>query len=178
MGQALRDKMTTGSMIRAADLIAAHRLRRHLARATDALFGLCDLLLLPGAYRTAPPFADPAAVIAFTREGAMNIASLSGHPAMSVPCGFDADGMPLNVQVIGRYFDETRVLRAAHVIEETLADRRRRPTLRGGDAPLPAQPPLDRAARDAELARDLAATAAELPRLGDKFAEPAGVFRP
>lgn len=158
--------------------IAAHRLRRHLARATDALFGLCDLLLLPGAYRTAPRFDDPAAVIAFTREGAMNIASLSGHPAMSVPCGFDADGMPLNVQVMGPYFAEARVLRAAQVVEDGLSERGRRPAMRGGGSPLLPSPPVDRAARDAELAQALAVAAAELPRLGDKFAEPAGVFRP
>ncbi len=178
MGQALRDKLTTGSMIRAGDVIAAHRMRRHLARATDALFGLCDLLLLPGAYRVAPSYADPAAVIAFTREGAMNIASLSGHPAMTTPCGFDGEGMPLNVQIIGPYFAEARVLRAAQVIEDALAERARRPTLRGGDLPLEPSPPVDRAARDDELARNLAAMAAELPRLPDKFAEPAGVFRP
>ncbi|MEO3474700.1 amidase [Roseomonas sp. CAU 1739] len=178
MGQALRDKLTTGSMIKAGDLIAAHRLRRHLARATDALFGLCDLLLLPGAYRTAPRFDDPAAVIAFTREGAMNIASLSGHPAMSVPCGFDADAMPLNVQVMGPYFAEARVLRAAQVIEDAVGERSRRPTLRGGGLPLLPGPPVDRAARDAELSSILAAAAAELPRLADKFAEPAGIFRP
>jgi aspartyl-tRNA(Asn)/glutamyl-tRNA(Gln) amidotransferase subunit A len=178
MGQALRDKLTTGSMIRAGDVIAAHRLRRHLARATDALFGLCDLLLLPGAYRTAPRFDDPSAVIAFTREGAMNIASLSGHPAMSVPCGFDAEGLPLNVQVMGPYFAEARVLRAAQAIEDGLAERARRPTLRGGDLALIPAPPVDRAARDEELARALAASTAELPRLSDKFVEPAGVFRP
>jgi hypothetical protein len=37
---------------------------------------------------------------------------------------------------------------------------------------------VDRAARDEELARALAASTAELPRLSDKFVEPAGVFRP
>ena len=117
MGQALRDKLTTGSMIRAGDVIAAHRLRRHLARATDALFGLCDLLLLPGAYRTAPRFDDPAAVIAFTREGAMNIASLSGHPAMSVPCGRTAAGLPLGLQVAGPWRSEPLLLRVAAALE-------------------------------------------------------------
>ncbi len=139
---------------------------------------MCDLLLLPGAYRTAPRFDDPAAVIAFTREGAMNIASLSGHPAMSVPCGFDADGLPLNVQVMGPYFTEARVLRAAQVIEDGLSERGRRPTLRGGDLPLAPAPPVDRAARDAELAGNLATRRPTCRAWPDKFAEPAGIFRP
>ena len=108
----------------------------------------------------------------------MNIASLSGHPAICTPCGFDADGLPLNVQLMGPYFAEARVLRAAQVIEDGLADRARRPALRGGGLPLAPTPPVDRAVRDAELASALATAAAELPRLADKFAEPAGVFRP
>ncbi len=178
MGQALRDKLTTGSMVSAADFIAAQRLRRHLARGTDALFQICDLLLLPGAYRVAPRFDDPAGTIAFTREGAMNIASLSGHPAISVPCGFDPSGMPLNVQVMGPYFAESRVLRAARIIEDTLSERGRRPALRGGAGPAGSPAPVERAARDSELARALGVMSAELPRLADKFAEPAGVFRP
>jgi aspartyl-tRNA(Asn)/glutamyl-tRNA(Gln) amidotransferase subunit A len=129
MGQALRDKMTSGSLVRAADYLAAQRLRRVLARATDALFGLCDLLLLPGAFRVAPRFEDAAGVLAFTRESAMNVANISGHPAMSVLSGFDAAGMPLNAQLIGRYFDEATVLRAAAALEAATPHRARRPAL-------------------------------------------------
>jgi aspartyl-tRNA(Asn)/glutamyl-tRNA(Gln) amidotransferase subunit A len=129
MGQALRDKMTSGSLVRAADYLAAQRLRRVLARATNALFGLCDLLLLPGAFRVAPRFEDAAGVLAFTRESAMNVANISGHPAMSVLSGFDAAGMPLNAQLIGRYFDEATVLRAAAALEAATPHRARRPAL-------------------------------------------------
>ena len=129
MGQALRDKMTSGSLVRAADYLAAQRLRRQLARATDALFGGCDLLLLPGAFRVAPRLDDPADTRAFTRESAMNVANLSGHPAMSVLTGFDAAGLPLNAQLMGRYFDEATVLRAAAALEAATPYRARRPAL-------------------------------------------------
>ncbi|MDN3566658.1 amidase [Paeniroseomonas aquatica] len=129
MGQALRDKMTSGSLVRAADYLAAQRLRRQLARGMDAVFGGCDLLLLPGAFGVAPRLDDAAGTMAFTRESAMNVANLSGHPAMSVLTGFDAAGLPLNAQLMGRYFDEATVLRAAAALEAATPHRARRPAL-------------------------------------------------
>ena len=44
--------------------------------------------------------------------------SMSGQPAVSVPCGFTADGRPLAVQISGRRFDDIAVLRAARWFEE------------------------------------------------------------
>lgn len=178
MGRALREKMTSGSLVRAADYIAAQRLRRELAARTDALFAECDLLLSPGAYRVAPRLDDPDGVMAFTRESAMNIASLSGHPACTVPMGFDAAGMPLNLQLMGPYLAEARVLRAAHRLEADFAERARRPGLGGGEAPVVVPPGIDWAAREGEIARNVAQAGAELPRQASRFTEPAGVFRP
>ena len=45
-------------------------------------------------------------------------ASLAGLPAMSVPGGLDAQGLPLGLHLIGREFDEQGVLNAALAIEE------------------------------------------------------------
>ena len=39
------------------------------------------------------------------------IFNLSGHPALSVPCGFSAAGLPIGMQIVGRPFDEPTVLR-------------------------------------------------------------------
>ena len=37
--------------------------------------------------------------------------NLAGLPALSLPCGFDGDGMPIGMQIIGKHFDEATILR-------------------------------------------------------------------
>ncbi len=54
--------------------------------------------------------------------------NLTGLPAVSVPCGFDTDGMPIGLQVAARPFDEASVLRCAAAVERMMG-KRRQPTL-------------------------------------------------
>ncbi|MFF3926463.1 Asp-tRNA(Asn)/Glu-tRNA(Gln) amidotransferase subunit GatA [Paenibacillus lactis] len=54
--------------------------------------------------------------------------SLAGVPAVSVPCGF-ADGLPVGMQIIGKAFDESTVLRVAHAFEQNTDHHKRRPEL-------------------------------------------------
>jgi amidase len=46
--------------------------------------------------------------------------SLIGLPALSIPCGFTADGLPVGIQIVGRPFDEARLLQFAYTLQETL----------------------------------------------------------
>jgi aspartyl-tRNA(Asn)/glutamyl-tRNA(Gln) amidotransferase subunit A len=55
--------------------------------------------------------------------------SLSGHPALSTPCSFSETGLPLGMQLIGRYFDEATILRVAHQYQSMTPWHRRRPSL-------------------------------------------------
>src|SRR5258708_2623657 len=57
------------------------------------------------------------------------IFNVTGHPAICVPGGFAANGLPLSVQLAGRFFDEARLLRIAHAYEQEAAWYRKRPTL-------------------------------------------------
>ncbi len=45
--------------------------------------------------------------------------TLTGHPAMSVPCGFTSDGLPVGIQIVGRYRGESELLKLAHAFEQT-----------------------------------------------------------
>jgi aspartyl-tRNA(Asn)/glutamyl-tRNA(Gln) amidotransferase subunit A len=55
--------------------------------------------------------------------------NLAGVPAISVPCGFTATGLPVGLQIIGRHFDEGTVLRTAHAYERSTDWHLRRPPL-------------------------------------------------
>ncbi|WP_064504317.1 amidase [Methylobacterium platani] len=203
MGRALRTKMTAGFCVRAVDYLAALRERRRLALATDALVRSVDALLLPGAFHVAPSLREPGTVPAFTRDTACSVFNLTGHPALSLCTGFDAGGLPLNAQIVGRYFDEATVLRVAQAYEAATPWRARKPDL-APHAPEPTMPDstppsvtpeqladaeryatryglsaLSRA-EVAELAALLDRTAAAglaIPRQSSKEDEPAHVFR-
>ena len=47
-----------------------------------------------------------------------NAAPFAGVPAISVPCGFTQDGLPLGLQIVAKRFDEEAVFRAAHAYEQ------------------------------------------------------------
>ncbi len=61
--------------------------------------------------------------------------TVTGHPAISVPCGFTDDGLPVGVQIVGRHRDDWGVLQLAHAFEQATGVGRRRPLL-------PARTPL------------------------------------
>ena len=53
--------------------------------------------------------------------------NLAGTPAISVPCGFSAAGMPMGLQIVGRPFAEETVLKVAHAYEQNTDWHNRRP---------------------------------------------------
>ena len=72
---------------------------------------------------TAPPIDEADTVIAFTRQAFVAPFNISGHPVVSIPTGFDADGMPTAVQLVGQLFDEARLLGLSAVCECMLPPR-------------------------------------------------------
>jgi aspartyl-tRNA(Asn)/glutamyl-tRNA(Gln) amidotransferase subunit A len=99
--------------------LKAQRVRSLIARDYANAFEQVDCLLTP----TAPSAAfaigenadDPLAM--YLNDVFTVPANLAGLPALSVPAGLSADGLPLGLQVIGRAFDEATVLRVGDVIE-------------------------------------------------------------
>ncbi len=55
--------------------------------------------------------------------------TLTGNPAISVPCGFTPEGLPVGLQIVGRHRDEWSVLQLAHAFEQATQVRKRRPTI-------------------------------------------------
>jgi aspartyl-tRNA(Asn)/glutamyl-tRNA(Gln) amidotransferase subunit A len=105
------------------------------AQILEAL-GKVDVLMAPAGPRPAPPITAMQAAVTskaeaaarfFTRRSYTTAFSLAGTPAVAVPCGLSASGLPIGVQIAGRPFDEATVLRAAWAYEQ--ATPRRRPPL-------------------------------------------------
>ncbi len=100
----------------------AQNLARSLTAAYDAALQECDLLAMPTvplkATRIPAPDASREELVARSMEMAPNTApfDVSGHPAISVPCGM-SDGLPIGMMLIGRTGDDATVLRAADAFQ-------------------------------------------------------------
>ena len=96
--------------------LQAQKIRRLIARDFSEAFVRCDLIMGPAAPTTAFEIgamsADPVQM--YLNDIFTIPASLAGLPGLSIPCGFDAKGLPVGLQVIGSYFSEARMLNAAH----------------------------------------------------------------
>ena len=55
--------------------------------------------------------------------------SATGLPAISVPCGFTREGLPVGLQLVGRHRDDLGVLQLAHAFEQAAGSTERRPPL-------------------------------------------------
>jgi aspartyl-tRNA(Asn)/glutamyl-tRNA(Gln) amidotransferase subunit A len=93
----------------------AQKIRRLIAQDFALAFGKCDLILGPTAPTTAfelgAKTSDPVQM--YLGDIFTIPASLAGLPALSIPCGFDAQGLPVGVQLTGPHFSEARLLGAA-----------------------------------------------------------------
>jgi len=127
MGVALRNKLDIGREVSAADYLRAQRWRRTLVAQIDRLFDNVDIVLCGGATRVAPEYSDRAGIKALTGESAMAVFSMSGHPAMSVCNGFSESGLPLNVQLGGRRFEDGNVAAAGDLLEKAFVLKAKRP---------------------------------------------------
>ena len=56
-------------------------------------------------------------------------ANLAGIPALSIPCGFSREGLPVGLQILGKHFDEEKLIRVAYNYEQATDHHRRRPNL-------------------------------------------------
>ncbi|MCI0372697.1 MAG: amidase, partial [candidate division NC10 bacterium] len=133
-GPDVRQRLAQGATILAADYLRAQRLRRKFIESLDAVFQNCDVLLTP-TMAVAAPRLDESTVHWPTQTENMTAAltrltrpfNLTGTPALNVPCGFTAGGLPIGFQIAGRAFDEATVLRVGHAYEQASGFAGRRP---------------------------------------------------
>jgi aspartyl-tRNA(Asn)/glutamyl-tRNA(Gln) amidotransferase subunit A len=105
--------------------LKAQRVRRLLASDFDQAFAKVDAIVTPTtptpAFKLGEKTDDPLAM--YLADIFTVTANLAGIPGISVPCGRSKEGLPIGMQILGKYFDEPMVLRVGHVVEHALAGR-------------------------------------------------------
>jgi aspartyl-tRNA(Asn)/glutamyl-tRNA(Gln) amidotransferase subunit A len=96
--------------------LQAQKIRRLIAQDFTEAFRQCDVIMGPTAPSTAFELGEKGddPVQMYLSDIYTIAVNLAGLPGMSIPCGFGAANMPVGLQIIGNYFDEARMLNAAH----------------------------------------------------------------
>jgi aspartyl-tRNA(Asn)/glutamyl-tRNA(Gln) amidotransferase subunit A len=130
---AMQASIRQGGGYSAVDLVQAGDRRTALYRGVERLFERYDVLVTPTMNALPKPLDAGGAInTAMYAEWAAYLYpfNLTGHPALSVPCGFSADGphgsLPVGLQLVGRWYDEARLIGFARWFEchRPWADRR------------------------------------------------------
>ena len=97
----------------------AQDLRGAIVQAFDGAFSKCDVILAPTVPMTAFPenYAAKDPVETYQTDICTVPVNIAGLPAVSVPCGFGSDGMPVGMQILGPKFSESTVLNFANMYE-------------------------------------------------------------
>ena len=135
-GQDIRARMEAGRLLLSVDFVRAQRARSILKSDLQAVFEVVDLLVTPTLPIPAPLIdqkvvewgGETETVLgALTRN--TRLFNITGLPAITVPCGFTSNDLPIGLQIAGRAFEEATVLRAAHTYEQDAGWFERRPDL-------------------------------------------------
>ena len=132
-GEEVQRRMLIGTAVLSSEsyevyFMQAARVRRMIADSFASAFNNCDLIICPSGAGTALPLDSDLTPLEYYALDLFTVAmNLAGIPAVSVPCGLAQNGLPLGMQVVGKRFDDMRVLQLAKHIE-TAAGIDNRPT--------------------------------------------------
>ncbi|MCX5590958.1 amidase [Alcaligenes endophyticus] len=136
-GEDVRLLLEMGEMLLATQYLQAQRYRSLLKAEFMDAFRKVDVFICPTLPFTATEVGAMKVVIENGIEEDMlaaimqftGVPSLTGLPSLNVPCGFDPDGMPIGMQIIGKPFDEAKLFNVGAAYQEVTDHHRRRPEL-------------------------------------------------
>jgi aspartyl-tRNA(Asn)/glutamyl-tRNA(Gln) amidotransferase subunit A len=109
--------------------LQAQKVRRLIAKDFADAFTRCDLIMGPTAPSTAFALGAKAddPVQMYLNDIFTIPAPLAGLPGLSIPCGFDRQGLPVGLQIMGNHFAEAKMLGAAHRYQQATDWHRQMP---------------------------------------------------
>ena len=132
-GPTFRSFLEEGVKVSGADYVQAHIIRQGVCRMIDDLWQEVDLLLCPSTPSAPVPLSEFSPHAPLSRAAAGGLLrhtapfDFSGSPTISVPCGFNADGLPLSLQFVGRHGEEGTVIQAGRAYEQATEWHTHRP---------------------------------------------------
>ena len=132
----VRTLVEVGRFVTGVDYLKGEQLRRVLMDDFRRVFSEVDVIVAPTTALTAWQHDATTLEIAGEQESVLAASwrltypfNLTGLPSISIPCGFDHDGMPIGMQIAAKPFDELTALRVAHAYERTHDWVSERPTI-------------------------------------------------
>jgi aspartyl-tRNA(Asn)/glutamyl-tRNA(Gln) amidotransferase subunit A len=127
-GADVAQRIETGAKHTGIAYATARRTRDELRRVYADALAPWDAIVLPTTPITAPlRVGQDAVAAAATLTAYTSPFNLTGLPAISIPCGFDANGLPIGLQLVARPWAEARLLRVARAYERATSWHERRP---------------------------------------------------
>jgi len=128
-GEMVRARFRIGGLFSASDYVQSQRIRKVVNRECAEVLQKVDVLVTPTMTQPAAAFEGYDATSNVTGRSFTAPFNLTGLPAISVPCGFTASGLPVGMQIAGKPFDEPGVIRAAYAYQQEARWFEQRPTI-------------------------------------------------
>jgi aspartyl-tRNA(Asn)/glutamyl-tRNA(Gln) amidotransferase subunit A len=128
-GSSVRRRLLEGAFLSAADYITALRARAVLNEQIASFFAQVDCFATPTQARPPDAFEGYDPNEQNQRPNFTNPFNLTGLPAISVPCGFTPDNLPIGLQIIAPPFEEATCFRVAYAYEQATSWHERRPPI-------------------------------------------------
>ena len=126
----VRERLEAGLRTSAVEYLEARRAADRFAHALRCLLAGADVLALPGRAQTAPRMDESGRLLEpLSPRNYTSPLNYPGVPALTVPCGFDAEELPIGIQLVGRHWAEGTLLAVARAYQQATDWHRRRPPL-------------------------------------------------
>lgn len=126
-GDATRQRLENAKRYLGHEYVWAKNVQREFEGAMRSLFDRVDVLILPTTPMVAPLVGEETVVhngqswtVASLLTRYTNLWNLSGLPAITLPCGFTQNGLPIGIQLVARKFEDEGLLQVANQVESAL----------------------------------------------------------